>query len=87
MSNKIFGVILSAYIEGLRLTIANSADRASHGDVSCFAPCYDYDFANISLQFSAPGSSLVDQHGKAESNHEVHLIVVVAVILTDCSYM
>ena len=83
VSNKIFGVILSAYIEGLRLTISNSTDRPACGDVSCFAPCYDHNFANISLQFSPPGSSLVDQLQKVESKNEVHLTLVVAVPSTD----
>ena len=86
VSNKIFGVILNAYIEGLQLTISNNAGKASCGDVSHFAPCYDHNFANVSLQFSPPGSSLEDrlqERQKVESKNEVHLKLA-AVPLTDC---
>ena len=76
VSNKIFGVLLSAYIEGLRLSISYSTDRASCGDVSCFASYYDHNFANISLQFAPPSSSLVDKLQKVESKNGVHLYLV-----------
>jgi hypothetical protein len=38
VSNKVFSVILAAFIEGLRATIAKSKDRASRGDVSLNGP-------------------------------------------------
>jgi hypothetical protein len=38
VSNKIFGLILTVFIEGLHETIAKTMDRATRWDVSCFAP-------------------------------------------------
>ena len=88
VSNIIFIVILNTYIEGLWPSILDRMHRASCGDVSCFAPCYDHNFANnVSLQFSPPGLSLMDQlqEGlKVEPKNEVHLKLLVAVPLTDC---
>ncbi|KIM89512.1 hypothetical protein PILCRDRAFT_2708 [Piloderma croceum F 1598] len=37
VSNKIFGVVMSGYMEGLRATIEISRDRAKRKDVSRFA--------------------------------------------------
>ena len=37
VTNKIFGLVLYAFVEGLRATVEKSKQRAVKGDVGCFS--------------------------------------------------
>jgi hypothetical protein len=45
VTNKIFGLVLFAFIEGLRATVEKSKQRAAKGDVGCFAD-HNHDATN-----------------------------------------